>query len=50
MTAQTRQATVTAYYLGRPGAIWRTALAPRPTTHQSPRGLFASKSQRPMPE
>jgi hypothetical protein len=50
MTTQTRQATVTAYYLGRPAALWRTALASRPTSHQSPRGSFASKSQRPAPQ
>ena len=50
MTTQTRQATVTAYYLGRPAALWRTALAPRPAIHDSPRGSFASKSQRPTPE
>ena len=28
MTTQTRQASVTAYYLGRPAALWRTALTP----------------------
>ena len=47
MTTQTRQATVTAYYLGRPAALWRTALAARPKIHESPRGSFAAKSQRP---
>ena len=46
MTTQTRQATVTAYYLGRPAALWRTALT-RPTTHASPRDSFADKRQRP---
>ena len=46
MTTQTRQATVTAYYLGRPAALWRTALTPRPTTHASPRDSFADKRQR----
>jgi hypothetical protein len=50
MTTQTRQATVTAYYLGRPAALWRTVLTPRPTTHRSPRGSFASKSQRAAPQ
>jgi len=49
VTTQTRQATVTAYYLGRPAAFWRTALTPRPTVHRSPRGSFASQSQRPAP-
>jgi hypothetical protein len=47
MTTQTRQATVTAYYLGRPAALWRTALTPRPTIHESPRDSFADKRQRP---
>ena len=47
MTTQTRQATVTAYYLGRPAALWRTALAARPTFHEAPRDSFAGKSQRP---
>ena len=28
-TTRTRQAGVTAYYLGRPAAFWLTALAPR---------------------
>jgi hypothetical protein len=46
MTTQTRQATVTAYYLGRPAALWQTALTARPETRRSPRGSFASKSQR----
>ena len=49
MATQTRQATVTAYYLGRPAALWRAALAPRPTTHESTSGSFASKSRRPDP-
>ena len=47
MTTQTRQATVTAYYLGRPAALWRTALAVRPTIDESPRGSFAGKTQGP---
>ena len=47
MTTQTRQATMTAYYLGRPAALWRTALAPRPTMRESPRDSFASQRQRP---
>jgi hypothetical protein len=34
MTTQTRQATVTAYYLGRPAALWRTALTPRDDGHE----------------
>ena len=50
MNTQTRQATVTAYYLGRPAALWRTALAPHSTIHESPRGSFASKSRRPAPK
>jgi len=50
MTTRTRQAIVTAYYLGRPAALWRTALASRPLIHESPRSSFASKSQRPAPE
>ena len=45
MTARHRHATVTAYYLGRPAALWRTALASRRTT-RSPAG----RSQRPAPE
>ena len=45
MTTQTRRATVTAYYLGRPAALWLAAFAPRPTSHNSSRGSFASKSQ-----
>jgi hypothetical protein len=45
MTTHTRQATVTAYYLGRPAALWRTALAPRPTAGKSPRSSIASKNQ-----
>jgi hypothetical protein len=49
MTTQTRRGTVTAYYLGRPAALWQAALAPRPTIHESPRGSFASKSRRPTP-
>ena len=50
MTTQTRRATLTAYYLGRPAALWRTVLTPRPTIDRSPRGSFASKSQRPAPQ
>ena len=50
MATQTRQATVTAYYLGRPAALWRAALARHPTIHESPAGSFASKSRRPAPE
>jgi hypothetical protein len=49
MTTQTQRATLTAYYLGRPAALWRAALAPRPTIHESPRGSLASKSRRPAP-
>jgi hypothetical protein len=45
MTTQIRRATVTAYYLGRPAALWRAALAPHSTIHESPRGSSASKSQ-----
>ena len=45
MTTRTRQASVTAYYLGRPAALWLAAFAPRPTSHNSSRGSFASKSQ-----
>jgi len=45
MTAHTRQGTLTAYYLGRPAALWRTALASRRTTRSS-----ASTSKRPAPE
>jgi len=29
MTIRTRRATTPAYYLGRPAALWLTALAPR---------------------
>ena len=50
MTTQTRRATVTAYYLGRPAALWRAALAPHPTIDESPRGSFASKSRPPAPK
>ena len=50
MTAHTRQGTLTAYYLGRPAALWRAALAPHPTIHESPHGSFASKSRRPAPK
>jgi hypothetical protein len=50
MTTHTRRATVTAYYLGRPADLWLTALAPHPTIHESPRGSFAGKSRRPVPE
>lgn len=49
MSTHARQATVTAYYLGRPAALWRAALAPRPTIHETPRGSLASKSRRPAP-
>jgi len=49
MTTQIRRATVTAYYLGRPAALWRAALAPHSTIHGSPRGSSASKSRRPAP-
>jgi len=49
MTTETRRASVTAYYLGRPAALWRAALAPRPTIHESTSGSFASKSRRPDP-
>lgn len=49
MITHTRQATVTAYYLGRPAALWQAALAPRRTIHESPRGSFAGESQKPAP-
>jgi hypothetical protein len=49
MTTSTRQTTMTAYYLGRPAALWRTAMAPRPEIHESPRGSLA-KSERPAAE
>ena len=49
MTTDNRKATVTAYYLGRPAALWLAALAPRRTIHEAPRGSFASKSQQPAP-
>jgi hypothetical protein len=45
MTTRTQQASVTAYYLGRPAALWRTALAPRPSAGKSPRGSLARKNQ-----
>jgi hypothetical protein len=50
MTTQTRRATVTAYYLGRPAALWRAALAPHPTIHESPDGSFASTGRRSAPK
>ena len=50
MTTETRRATMTAYYLGRPASLWRAALAPRPTVHESTHGSFASKSRRPAPK
>ena len=34
---RTRRLNVPAYYLGRPAALWLAALAPRSTTHASPR-------------
>jgi hypothetical protein len=37
MTTRTRRVSVPAYYLGRPAALWLTALAPHPAIHQSPR-------------
>ena len=49
MNTRTRQASVTAYYLGRPAAHWLAALAPRPAAHKSPHGSFASNSQGPAP-
>ena len=49
MNTRTRQASVTAYYLGRPAALWLAALAPRPAAHKSPHGSFASNSQGPRP-
>jgi len=45
MTTRIRQASVTAYYLGRPATQWRTVLAPRPAAHGSSRGSFAGKGQ-----
>ncbi len=50
MTTRTQPATVTAYYLARPAALWRTALAPRPAVGAAPRGAVASKSRRPAPQ
>ena len=47
MTTHTRTRPVgaPAYYLSRPAALWLAAFAPRPTSHNSSRGSFASKSQ-----
>jgi len=50
MTARTQQASVTAYYLGRPAALWRTAMSSRRTSHKSPRSSLAGRSQEPAPE
>ena len=33
---RTRQTGATGYYLGRPAAFWRTALAPRSAAQKSP--------------
>jgi hypothetical protein len=44
---RTRRVSVPAYYLGRPAALWLAALAPRSTTHKSPRATCASKSALP---
>jgi len=49
VTTRTPQASVTAYYLGRPAALWRAAFAPRPTAPKSPGGSFAGKSDGPAP-
>ena len=49
VTTRTPQASVTAYYLGRPAAQWRAAFAPRPTAPKSPGGSFAGKSDGPAP-
>jgi hypothetical protein len=37
MNTRTRPATVPAYYLGRPAALWLTALTPRPAESTAPR-------------
>jgi hypothetical protein len=37
MNTRTRPATVPAYYLGRPAALWLAALTPRPTDRTAPR-------------
>lgn len=36
MTTHSRQANVTAYYLGRPAALWLAALAPQQAAYKSP--------------
>ena len=41
---RTRRFSAPAYYLGRPAALWLAALAPRSTTHKSPRASCASKN------
>jgi len=41
----TRRVNVPAYYQGRPAALWLAALAPRPTTHKSPRESCTSKRE-----
>jgi hypothetical protein len=41
---RTRPASAPAYYLGRPAGFWLAALAPRPTTHKSPRSSCTGDS------
>jgi hypothetical protein len=47
MSTRTRRPSVTAYYLGRPAALWQTALAPRRTAGQPPRDSFAGQNRGP---
>ena len=42
---RTRPANAVAYYLGRPAAFWRTALAPRPATDTSASASCAPKER-----
>ena len=44
---RTRRFSAPAYYLGRPAALWLAALAPRSTTHKSPRASCARKREIP---
>jgi hypothetical protein len=37
MNTRTRPASAPAYYLGRPAALWLTALTPRPADRTAPR-------------
>jgi hypothetical protein len=41
MTIRTRRATTPAYYLGRPAALWLTALTPKSAPDRSPRASCA---------